>query len=112
MPLVEQLGSFYLGKEYDLKDRQALDRSVNYDSRDLVTHAICVGMTGSGGKHRANARACAQVRYHGSPGLACLVARLAADLPGPVSYTHLRAHETRHDLVCRLLLEKKKNKSL
>src|SRR5665648_1210259 len=28
----------------------------------------------------------------------------------PVSYTHLRAHETRHDLVCRLLLEKKKTK--
>src|SRR5665648_473906 len=28
----------------------------------------------------------------------------------PVSYTHLRAHETRHDLVCRLLLEKKKIK--
>src|SRR5665648_133315 len=26
--------------------------------------------------------------------------------PVPVSYTHLRAHETRHDLVCRLLLEK------
>src|SRR5659263_453060 len=23
----------------------------------------------------------------------------------PVSYTHLRAHETSHDLVCRLLLE-------
>ena len=29
-------------------------------------------------------------------------------VPEPVSYTHLRAHETRHDLVCRLLLEKKK----
>src|SRR5665648_1227841 len=28
----------------------------------------------------------------------------------PVSYTHLRAHETRHDLVCRLLLEKKNKK--
>eukprot|EP00656_Telonema_subtile_P038160 TRINITY_DN4278_c0_g1_i1.p1 TRINITY_DN4278_c0_g1~~TRINITY_DN4278_c0_g1_i1.p1 ORF type:complete len:1136 (-),score=280.05 TRINITY_DN4278_c0_g1_i1:19-3426(-) len=28
--------------------------------------------------------------------------------PGPVSYTHLRAHETVLDLVCRLLLEKKK----
>src|SRR5450756_2118800 len=26
----------------------------------------------------------------------------------PVTYTHLRAHETRHDLVCRLLLEKQK----
>src|SRR5450756_2899730 len=32
-----------------------------------------------------------------------------ATAAGPVSYTHLRAHETRHDLVCRLLLEKKKN---
>src|SRR5665648_1114182 len=30
--------------------------------------------------------------------------------PEAVSYTHLRAHETRHDLVCRLLLEKKKKK--
>ena len=26
---------------------------------------------------------------------------------GPVSYTHLRAHETGRNLVCRLLLEKK-----
>src|SRR5450756_3046996 len=31
--------------------------------------------------------------------------------PVAVSYTHLRAHETRHDLVCRLLLEKKKKKA-
>src|SRR5450756_2296857 len=28
-----------------------------------------------------------------------------------VRWTHLRAHETRHDLVCRLLLEKKKKKN-
>ena len=34
--------------------------------------------------------------------------KLKAIGPRPVSYTHLRAHETRHDLVCRLLLEKKK----
>ncbi|WP_460413927.1 hypothetical protein, partial [Staphylococcus aureus] len=27
--------------------------------------------------------------------------------PAPVSYTHLRAHETLSDLVCRLLLEKR-----
>src|SRR5450756_2662808 len=33
-----------------------------------------------------------------------------SDIAIPVSYTHLRAHETRHDLVCRLLLEKKKKK--
>ena len=30
----------------------------------------------------------------------------------PVSYTHLRAHETVLDLVCRLLLEKKKQEDL
>ena len=30
---------------------------------------------------------------------------------GPVSYTHLRAHETKANLVCRLLLEKKKKKN-
>src|SRR5664280_3401786 len=35
---------------------------------------------------------------------------LIADIIGPVSYTHLRAHETVLDLVCRLLLEQKKNK--
>ena len=34
---------------------------------------------------------------------------LIADTP-PVSYTHLRAHETGRNLVCRLLLEKKKKK--
>src|SRR5678809_1339592 len=35
----------------------------------------------------------------------------AAQMDGaiPVSYTHLRAHETGRNLVCRLLLEKKKN---
>src|SRR5450756_1883843 len=33
---------------------------------------------------------------------------VTADSLKAVSYTHLRAHETRHDLVCRLLLEKKK----
>jgi DNA helicase HerA-like ATPase len=48
MPLVEKLGSFYLGKEYDPDLGQVTDRPVNYDSRDLMTHAVCVGMTGSG----------------------------------------------------------------
>src|SRR5512146_2867427 len=48
MALIEKLGSFYLGKEYDLANKKLLDRPVNYDSRDLTTHAICVGMTGSG----------------------------------------------------------------
>ncbi|HOH81536.1 MAG TPA: type IV secretory system conjugative DNA transfer family protein, partial [Methanoregulaceae archaeon] len=44
----EKLGAFYLGKEYSLKEKKLLDRLVMYDSRDLTTHAICIGMTGSG----------------------------------------------------------------
>jgi hypothetical protein len=45
---VEKLGVFYLGREFDLAAGRALDVPVLYDSRDLVTHAVCVGMTGSG----------------------------------------------------------------
>ena len=44
----EQLGAFYLGRPYDLKTRERKEGVVLYDSRDLVTHAVCVGMTGSG----------------------------------------------------------------
>ncbi|MDH7487440.1 MAG: hypothetical protein QHJ81_14350 [Anaerolineae bacterium] len=45
---LEKLGAFYLGKEYDLEKGEILDRPVMYDARDLTTHAVCVGMTGSG----------------------------------------------------------------
>jgi hypothetical protein len=44
----EKLGLFYLGKRYDLGSGARLDEPVLYDSKDLVTHAVCVGMTGSG----------------------------------------------------------------
>src|SRR5918996_676667 len=44
----EKLGVFYLGKEYDLEARKALDAPILYDAKDLCTHAVCVGMTGSG----------------------------------------------------------------
>jgi len=44
----EKLGAFYLGEEYDLAKGERLDRPIIYDARDLTTHAICVGMTGSG----------------------------------------------------------------
>jgi len=44
----EKLGLFYLGRRYDMAVRRPLDEAVLYDSRDLVTHAVCVGMTGSG----------------------------------------------------------------
>jgi len=44
----EKLGLFYLGREYDVAGGKALENPILYDSRDLVTHAVCVGMTGSG----------------------------------------------------------------
>ncbi len=44
----ERLASFYLGQEYDLVGSEMLDQAVHYDARDLTTHAVCVGMTGSG----------------------------------------------------------------
>lgn len=44
----EKLGSFYLGAEYDNASKEVTTTTVNYDARDLTTHAICVGMTGSG----------------------------------------------------------------
>ena len=44
----EKLGVFYLGKAFDLGAKKRREDLVLYDSRDLVTHAVCVGMTGSG----------------------------------------------------------------
>jgi hypothetical protein len=44
----EKLGVFYLGKDYDLSTRRVQDGLILYDSKDLTTHAVCVGMTGSG----------------------------------------------------------------
>jgi hypothetical protein len=44
----EKLGAFYLGQEFDLKTGKRLENLAMYDARDLTTHAVCVGMTGSG----------------------------------------------------------------
>ncbi len=44
----EKLGVFYLGREFDIGKNAPGADLVLYDSRDLVTHAVCVGMTGSG----------------------------------------------------------------
>ena len=44
----EKLGMFYLGRPYDMTTKQSKPGWLLYDSKDLVTHAVCVGMTGSG----------------------------------------------------------------
>jgi Helicase HerA-like C-terminal len=44
-----KLSSFYLGREYDLSSRSVVpDQVVEYESKDLCTHGVVVGMTGSG----------------------------------------------------------------
>lgn len=44
----EKLGSFYLGRDYDLKKSELKNELTLYDSKDLVTHGVVLGMTGSG----------------------------------------------------------------
>ncbi|QDU95674.1 ATP-binding protein [Lignipirellula cremea] len=44
----EKLGAFYLGKQYDMGEKKRLDDLLLYDAKDLTTHGMCVGMTGSG----------------------------------------------------------------
>jgi hypothetical protein len=45
---LDELGSFYLGRRHDLAAGKTLAEPLLYDSKDLTTHAICIGMTGSG----------------------------------------------------------------
>ena len=48
LPPYEQLGLFYLGRRFDLSSNTRQSEPILYESRDLVTHAVCIGMTGSG----------------------------------------------------------------
>lgn len=44
----EKLGVFYLGKEYNLEEKKLQEDLVLYKSKDLTTHGVIIGMTGSG----------------------------------------------------------------
>ncbi len=44
----EKLGVFYMGRKFDLDSGRLSDEPVLYDSKDLTTHAVIIGMTGSG----------------------------------------------------------------
>lgn len=48
MPFIEAPTNFYLGRRYDAESGKLADEVIYYDSRDLTTHAVVVGMTGSG----------------------------------------------------------------
>ncbi len=45
---LDTIGSFYLGKLVDPVTEKTTDKFLLYDSKNLTTHAVCVGMTGSG----------------------------------------------------------------
>ncbi|MGC9088946.1 MAG: ATP-binding protein [Caldisericia bacterium] len=44
----EKLGVFYIGRPYNLIEKKVVEGLILYDSKDLVTHGVCIGMTGSG----------------------------------------------------------------
>ncbi|MFV0389938.1 MAG: ATP-binding protein [Pyrinomonadaceae bacterium] len=44
----EKLGLFYLGKDYDPEKQNTTENYTLYESKHLVTHGVCMGMTGSG----------------------------------------------------------------
>ncbi|HMO14958.1 MAG TPA: DUF87 domain-containing protein [Pirellulaceae bacterium] len=44
----EKLGVFYLGRQIDADTLEPTENLLLYDSKDLTTHAVVVGMTGSG----------------------------------------------------------------
>ena len=48
IPDYEKLGLFYLGKEVNPKNLELSDDLLLYKNRDLTTHAVIIGMTGSG----------------------------------------------------------------
>jgi len=48
MQQFEKLGKFYLGREVGSQTGENEGDLLLYDSSDLTTHAVCVGMTGSG----------------------------------------------------------------
>ncbi len=75
-------------------DEQALHRLINDKSDQSVTPTSCGNWWNFTENNKSS---CIQLSYHPN--------RVGNT---PVSYTHLRAHETVLDLVCRLLLEKKK----
>lgn len=48
LPDYEKLGVFYLGRQYDVRQKKTTDELVLFPSKNFVTHGLVVGMTGSG----------------------------------------------------------------
>src|SRR5689334_21587280 len=48
MAEIDKPGIFFLGRPHDISKKKTESAPLLYDSKDLTTHAVCVGMTGSG----------------------------------------------------------------
>ena len=48
MAEIDKPGSFFLGRPHDISKKKTGSEPLLYDSKDMTTHAVCVGMTGSG----------------------------------------------------------------
>jgi hypothetical protein len=48
LAMIDKTGFFYIGREFSMEKGDVIDSAVQYDSRDLTTHGVCIGMTGSG----------------------------------------------------------------
>src|SRR5450756_2952362 len=104
--LEDFIGQEQLRNNLDIFIKAALSR------KEPLDHCLLYGPPGLGKTTLAQIIAVElDVRFKYTSGPALTRAGDLASILVSVSYTHLRAHETRHDLVCRLLLEKKKKTS-
>ena len=47
MAEIDKPGTFFLGRPHDISKKKTGSEPLLYDSKDMTTHAVCVGMTGS-----------------------------------------------------------------
>ena len=113
---VETIGSRFNGIPQELPNFGLPDLSI-HDFGKLISPAITIALLGAIESLLSARVADSQINDRHDPNqelIAQGLSNIAAPLFGgfaAVSYTHLRAHETVLDLVCRLLLEKKKQKT-
>src|SRR5918998_712141 len=87
---IEKLGAFYLGRRQDPSTTTTTSELLLYDSKDLVTHAVCVGMTGSG----KTGLCIGLLEEAAIDGIPAIVIDPKGDLPNLLlTFPHLRAQD-------------------
>jgi hypothetical protein len=76
LSVFDQPGKLYLGREFDLDLGQPTDTPVLISARDFTTHAVCLGMTGTG-KTGLGVCALEEVLLQGAP---CIIVDPKGDI--------------------------------